>query len=128
MVYKLVAIEDDSQSELVSVAKRSLGKGTVGGRKAAFRVLDGDGHLVHDVLVPDNSVPIDLIAGPGRRLQVPLITDGAVVGQPSLDATRAWSEQCRNELPVLARCPDPEITFGIDVRQPRSSTQPVGAA
>ena len=117
MVYKLVAIEDDS-GELVSVAKRSLGKGTVGGRKAAFRLLDSDGALDHDLLVPDNNVPVDLIPGPGRRLQVPLITDGSLVGQPSLTASRAWSEQCRNELPALARCPDPELTFDTLVSKP----------
>ena len=130
MVYKLVAVEDE-RGELVSVAKRSLGKGTVGGRKAAFRLLDDDGHLDHDELVPDNTVPIDRIPGPGRRLQVPLITDGAVVGQPSLDASRAWSEQCRDELPPLARCPDPEVRFETLVveRTPatRSATTRPGA-
>jgi nicotinate phosphoribosyltransferase len=125
MVYKLVAIEDGS-GELVSVAKRSLGKGTVGGRKAAFRLLDGDGTLDHDVLVPDNNTPIHAIPGAGRRLQVPLITNGAVVGQPPLDASRAWSEQCRNELPTLARCPDPEVTFDTVVSNPPTSNSPAG--
>ncbi|MEL7206968.1 MAG: nicotinate phosphoribosyltransferase, partial [Actinomycetota bacterium] len=65
LVYKLVAIEGED-GQLASVAKTSLGKGTVGGRKAAFRVVDGDGILDHDVLVADNGTPLGGIAGPGR--------------------------------------------------------------
>lgn len=110
MVYKLVSVEDDS-GELISVAKTSLGKGTVGGRKAAFRILNGDDELDHDLLVADNETSIGDIAGPGRRLQVPLIHEGELVGQPSLDASRAWCETARNELPPAARHPDPDISF-----------------
>ncbi|MDH3682728.1 MAG: nicotinate phosphoribosyltransferase [Acidimicrobiia bacterium] len=117
MVYKLVAVEDDI-GRLVSVAKTSLGKGTVGGRKAAFRLLDGDGHLDHDVLVPDNETAIGDIDGPGRRLQVPLIRSGEVVAQPSLDESRALSETSREELPLPARFPDPELTFETLVAGP----------
>ncbi len=117
MVYKLVAIEDDG-GQLRSVAKTSLGKGTVGGRKAAFRVLDDDGTLDHDLLVPNNDVPIGDIAGPGRRLQVPLIQRGEMVGQPSLAASRAWCRNSREELPTPARLPDPERTFETHVQAP----------
>lgn len=117
MVYKLVAVEDDT-GDLVSVAKTSNGKGTVGGRKAAFRVLDDDGRLDHDLLIPDNSTTIDDIGGPGRRLQVPLIQGGDVVGQPSLTASRAWCRNSREELPEPARLPDPEATF--ETRVPSS--------
>lgn len=118
MVYKLVAIEDDDGT-MVSVAKTSLGKGTVGGRKAAFRVLNDDGQLGHDVLVPDNETAIGDIAGPGRRLQVPLIAGGRTVGQPSLLASRAWSESARNEVPLPARLPDPELSFETRVEAHR---------
>ena len=110
MVYKLVAVEEDDR-RLRSVAKTSLGKQTVGGRKAAFRVLDGDGHLDHDLIVTDNEVAIDEIDGPGRRLQVPLIRQGETMAQPSLEASAAWCRQVRHELPEAARHPDPEITF-----------------
>ena len=110
MVYKLVAVENEA-GELTSVAKTSHGKGSVGGRKAAFRVLDGTGHLDHDVLIVDNDAPITEIAGPGRRLQVPLIQQGTIVGQPSLDASRAWCQAARDELPAAARDTDPEIRF-----------------
>jgi nicotinate phosphoribosyltransferase len=120
MVYKLVAI-DDGTGDLVPVAKASLGKSTRGGRKAAFRVLGDDGTLSHDVLVPDNHTAISEIAGPGRRLQVPLIHDGERVGQPSLAASRAWCCTVREELPSSARQPDPGITFESRVTTSRSS-------
>jgi nicotinate phosphoribosyltransferase len=110
MVYKLVAIEDET-GDLTPVAKTSLGKGTVGGRKAAFRVLDETGHLDHDTLIVDNGTPLTEVAGPGRRLQVPLIQRGAIVGQPSLDASRAWCQAARDELPAPARYAEPEVTF-----------------
>lgn len=117
MVYKLVAVEDRS-GELVSVAKTSLGKGTVGGRKAAFRLLTADDQISHDLLVPDNGTPIGEIPGPGRRLQVPLIQRGEIVGQPSLEASRAWCTRARDELPAPARKPDPETTFQTRVAGP----------
>lgn len=110
LVYKLVAIEGDD-GRLTSVAKTSLGKGTVGGRKGAFRVLDNEGYLDHDVLVADNDTPLADVIGPGRRLQVSLIHDGIVVGQPSLAATRAWCRTSRDELPPEARHPDSTHRF-----------------
>ncbi|MGH1490740.1 MAG: nicotinate phosphoribosyltransferase [Acidimicrobiales bacterium] len=98
MVYKLVAIEGDGGMR--SVNKRSSGKGTVGGRKAAFRMPD------HDLLVIDNELPLTEVPGPGRRLQVPLIHGGEPVLQPSLETSRAWCRTCLAELPDEARRPD----------------------
>jgi putative nicotinate phosphoribosyltransferase len=123
MVYKLVAIED-GDGDLVAVAKTSSGKGTVGGRKAAFRVLDDDGKIARDVLVADNTNPIGDVAGPGRRLQVPLIHDGEPVGQPSLAASRTWCDHVRNELPGAARLPEPKATIDTVVLGPRASSTP----
>lgn len=116
LVYKLVAIEDE-RGELASVAKTSLGKGTVGGRKGAFRVLDNEGYLDHDVLIADNVTPLADVIGPGRRLQVSLIHDGIVVGQPSLAATRAWCQTSRDELPPEARHPDSTHRFETVVEE-----------
>ncbi len=116
LVYKLVAIEDETGG-LTSVAKTSLGKGTVGGRKGAFRVLDDDGRLDHDVLIADNTTPLADVIGPGRRLQVSLIHDGIVVGQPSLAATRAWCQTSRSELPPEARHPDATHRFQTIVEE-----------
>ena len=102
MVYKLVAVEDDSGA-LASVAKTSLGKGTVGGRKGAFRVLDREGRISHDQLVVDNETDLVDLTGPGRRLQVPFIRRGEIMGPPSLAASRSWCEHARAELPITAR-------------------------
>jgi nicotinate phosphoribosyltransferase len=126
MVYKLVAVEDDG-GELVSVAKTSLGKRTVGGRKAAFRVLDDDGLLWRDVLVADNRLGIDRVPGPGRRLQVPLIRKGEIVGQPSLAASRAWCETARKVLPVSARQPDPDLTFDTETESRTPAGSPLAS-
>ncbi len=98
MVYKLVAIE--SGGALQSVNKRSSGKGTVGGRKAAFRLAD------HDLLIIDNERPLTEVPGPGRRLQVPLIQNGRPIAQPPLESSRAWCRTCLAELPDDARSPD----------------------
>ncbi len=98
MVYKLVAIE--SGDGLQSVNKRSSGKGTVGGRKAAFRLDD------HDVLVVDNEHPPTDVQHPGRRLQIPLIERGEVVTDLSLELARRWCGHCRELLSDEARRPD----------------------
>ena len=98
MVYKLVAIEDGGR--LRSVTKRSSGKGTTGGRKAAFRQ-DGC-----EILVVDNERPPTGVDGPGRRLQHPLVERGAILDRRSLDEAR---DRCRDsvaELPATARATD----------------------
>ncbi len=104
MVYKLVAIEDGD--ELRSVTKRSSGKGTTGGRKAAFRQ-DGC-----EVLVVDNDRSPGAVDGPGRRLQVPLIEAGRVAERPSLDDSRRHCVDALGELPPSA--------LAIDGVPPRS--------
>lgn len=98
MVYKLVAIE--SGGGLQSVNKRSSGKGTVGGRKAAFRLDD------HDLLVVDNEQPPIDVQESGRRLQIPLLSGGEVVVDTSLEQSREWCRQCRELLSEAARRPD----------------------
>lgn len=98
MVYKLVAITDGGA--LRSVNKRSPGKGTTGGRKAAFRE-DGC-----EVLVVDNErTPVD-VDGPGRRLQVPLVVAGQAVDLPSLHESRAHCQEAVADLPASARAVD----------------------
>jgi nicotinate phosphoribosyltransferase len=94
MVYKLVAIEDGGV--LRSVNKRSTGKGTTGGRKAAFRA-DG-----HEVLVVDNDRRPTEVDGPGRPLQVAMIESGRVVHRASLDEARAHCAASLAELPATA--------------------------
>jgi nicotinate phosphoribosyltransferase len=94
MVYKLVAMEQHDQ--LTSVNKRSAGKGTIGGRKAAFRQSD------RDVLIVDNDRPPHQVDGEGRPLQVAMVTNGEVVHRSSLDDSRRWCRVCLSELPPSA--------------------------
>ena len=90
-VYKLVAIahDDGPDAPLVPVAKRSVGKTTVGGRKWAYRTGDG-----REVL---RARP----AGAGRPLQLPLPSTDDV------EAARAHCAAVLAALPEQARRLDP---------------------
>lgn len=105
-VYKLVAIADEVGATR-PVAKRSPGKGTVGGRKWAWRTRLPEapgGHegppvaagvpVLADVIATD---PADAPAG-GRPLQAPLVLGGAPVEVPPLAELRAAHLAARREL------------------------------
>ncbi len=100
LVYKLVArAESDApDAPLVSVAKKSPGKPSHGGRKTALRAYDADGVAEAEVL---RTAPGP--GGPGRReLLVPLIRGGEVVGREPLADARRRHERARAELPLSA--------------------------
>lgn len=128
-VYKLVAIADDASegAPLRPVAKRSEGKASIGGRKAARRVTDASGHaVVEHVAVLDG--PWDAAhppAGrPSRPLQVPLVAAGEPVAGPGLDDVRAHHRSARLELPAAARALSegpPALTATFEPTDPRSS-------
>jgi nicotinate phosphoribosyltransferase len=94
-VYKLVAREDDG-GQMVSVAKRSVDKISIGGRKFAMRRLDAHGVAEAEVVgvgtPPDND-------GNDRSLLVELVRDGAVVGREPLAEARSRHAAVRAELP-----------------------------
>ena len=98
-VYKLVARESESGGELVSVAKKSVDKISIGGRKFALRRRDPSGTAEAEV-VGIGTPPVD--DGDDRSLLVPLVRDGEVVGRESLDAARARHLAARAELPLAA--------------------------
>lgn len=100
MVYKLVAIADDQGEPLRSVAKKSRDKGSVGGRKHAFREYDGSGTLVAEWFTgQDAPAP-----GPGARpVQVPLVRAGEVVHRPTLAEVRDFAAATLATLPADAR-------------------------
>jgi nicotinate phosphoribosyltransferase len=98
-VYKLVAraASDDRSAPLVSVAKKSLDKVSVGGRKFAFRRLrDG----VADAEVIGLQPPTG--EAEHRELLVPLVLTGDIVGDEPLDAARDRHTRARAELPMEA--------------------------
>jgi nicotinate phosphoribosyltransferase len=94
-VYKLVAREGDG-GEMVSVAKRSLDKTSVGGRKYALRRRSPAGTAQAEV-VGIGQPPRD--DGDDRALLVPLVRDGEVVGRATLDEARARHRASVAELP-----------------------------
>ena len=94
-VYKLVA-RADASGEMVSVAKRSRDKVSVGGRKYALRRRSPAGVAQAEV-VGIGAPPLD--DGNDRVLLVPLVRDGTVIGRSSLDEARARHLASRAELP-----------------------------
>jgi nicotinate phosphoribosyltransferase len=101
MVYKLVARSagDDPDAALVSVAKKSKDKKSVGGRKWAVRRRSDDGTAEAEVLGVARAASRD---ANDRELLVPLIRDGEIVGREPLDAARDRHVASRAELPETA--------------------------
>jgi nicotinate phosphoribosyltransferase len=97
-VYKLVA-RAGANGEMVSVAKKSKDKISIGGRKYALRRLSADGIAEAEVIGVGTPPPSD---SNDRPLLVPLVLDGKVVGRESLDDARARHLASRAELPLAA--------------------------
>lgn len=99
MVYKLVAIADapGTDSPLRPVAKKASGKGSIGGRKVAYRSLDHSGSACKENVVVRH-LPGIPETGLGRALQVAVIRDGHVVHAPSLLEIRAHHRGAKAEL------------------------------
>lgn len=94
LVYKLVAREDHGGA-LQPVAKASVGKPSVGGRKWAYRSTSG-GTATAEVLTREPIEPDD------RPLLAELVRDGEVVGRESLEAARERHRATLAELPLEA--------------------------
>lgn len=102
MVYKLVAIADEPGPNAVlrPVAKKASGKASVGGRKTAYREYDADGKIVREVFTVNNNAVN--FKGRSRIVQVPVIRNGNVVHNPSVEAIRAYHATAMAELPTEA--------------------------
>jgi nicotinate phosphoribosyltransferase len=98
-VYKLVARASDS-GEMVSVAKRSVDKASVGGRKYALRRRSAGGVAEAEVIGVGHRPEDD---GDDRALLVPLVRSGEVVGREPLADARARHAASRDELPVAVQ-------------------------
>jgi nicotinate phosphoribosyltransferase len=98
-VYKLVA-RGGADGAMVSVAKKSKDKISIGGRKYALRRRDAQGVAEAEV-VGIGQPPLD--DGDDRSLLVPLVDAGRVVGRESLEAARERHRAAREELPLKAR-------------------------
>lgn len=98
-VYKLVSREGHD-GEMVSVAKKSTDKASIGGRKYALRRRTADGVAEAEV-IGIGEPPAD--DGDDRSLLVPLVRAGEVVGRESLEDARARHLSSRGELPLAAQ-------------------------
>jgi nicotinate phosphoribosyltransferase len=100
-VFKLVARAevDGADAPLVSVAKRSADKISIGGRKHALRRLSDDGVAETEV------IGIGVRSEPGqneRDLLVQLVQSGEIIGEEPLDVARDRHRRVRAELPPEA--------------------------
>lgn len=102
LVYKLVsrAPSADDGVPLVTVAKKSSDKTSIGGRKWALRKRTPEG-IAEAEVIGIEQMPRD--DGDDRPLLVPLVKDGAVVGRESLAAARDRHASAMAELPPEAR-------------------------
>ena len=100
-VYKLGARAQaaSKDAELLPVAKKSVNKTSIGGRKFALRRLDAKGRAEAEVIgigKPPKGDHND------RPLLVPLVTKGKIVGREPLEAARERHHRVRAELPQAA--------------------------
>jgi len=98
-VYKLVSRAGDDGT-MVSVAKKSTDKISIGGRKFALRRRSAAGTAEAEV-VGIGEPPVD--DGDDRPLMVELVRRGEVVGREPLDGARARHTTARAELPLAAQ-------------------------
>jgi nicotinate phosphoribosyltransferase len=98
-VYKLVARED-GDGLLQSVAKKSVDKVSIGGRKYALRRRTTAGVAEAEVIGIGTPSEND---GDDRELLIPLVRHGEIVGRESLEAARERHVAARAELPPAAQ-------------------------
>ncbi len=98
-VYKLVsrAATTEPDAPMVSVAKRSTDKTSMGGRKWALRRRNDAGTAEAEVIGVERE-PVD--DGNDRPLLRPLVRGGEIVGRESLDAARERHIAAMAELPL----------------------------
>jgi putative nicotinate phosphoribosyltransferase len=100
LVYKLVERGDSAAPDapIRSVAKRSAGKPSRGGRKSVVRRIDGNGIAQAEVVSTGEPSP-----GPHDRTPlVPLVRKGVIVGREPLGDARARHRRALCELPPTA--------------------------
>nr|WP_153911936.1 nicotinate phosphoribosyltransferase [Aeromicrobium yanjiei] len=98
-VYKLVSRADDD-GQMISVAKRSADKVSVGGRKYALRRLGPDGRAEAEVIGVGGTPVHD---DNDRPLLVELVRDGKRIHSESLEESRDRHRASLAELPLPAR-------------------------
>jgi nicotinate phosphoribosyltransferase len=100
-VYKLVARaeSDDTDAPMVAVAKKSVNKISVGGRKYALRQLSEEGTALAEIIGLGDPPTRN---GNDRPLLVQLVDAGRIVGDEPLETMRQRHLRSRAELPLEA--------------------------
>jgi nicotinate phosphoribosyltransferase len=100
-VYKLVARaeRDGADAPLLAVAKKSVNKISVGGRKYALRRLDEAGTAAAEIIGVGMAPSGD---SNDRPLLVQLVDSGKIIGDESLEVMRERHLRSRAELPLEA--------------------------
>jgi nicotinate phosphoribosyltransferase len=100
-VYKLVARaeSDDPDAPMLAVAKKSVNKISVGGRKYALRRLSDDGIAAAEIIGVGNPPSGD---SDDRPLLVQLVDGGKIIGEEPLEVMRERHLRSRAELPMEA--------------------------
>ncbi len=100
-VYKLVAraASEGKDAELLPVAKKSVNKTSIGGRKFALRRLNARGRAEAEVIGIGTPLKGD---HNDRPILVPFVTKGKVVGREPLEVARERHHRVRAELPQAA--------------------------
>ena len=99
LVYKLVARSADGGRGLVPVAKRSVGKPTIGGRKWAARDVGESGIATAELV---SLTPVDE-NGCQRPLLRQLVRDGEIIVAEPVEDARQRHQRVLTELPAEAR-------------------------
>ena len=99
MVYKLVAV-GSADGTMRSVAKKAVGKNSIGGRKVAYRVMSPDGVVSAERIALRPAGLDDPAALPGRRLTTAVIRGGEIVHDPTLAEIRSFHAAVKAELPA----------------------------
>jgi nicotinate phosphoribosyltransferase len=100
-VYKLVAraTSDDPAAPLVGVAKKSIEKTSIGGRKYAARRLSAAGVAEAELIGIESPSKHN---SHDRDLLVRLVAGGEIIGEEALADSRARHQRARAELPLEA--------------------------
>jgi nicotinate phosphoribosyltransferase len=100
-VYKLVARAEteDEDAPMVAVAKKSINKISVGGRKYALRRLSEQGRAEAEIVGVGEPASSD---SNDRPLLVQLVKEGKIVGEEPLETIRQRHVRVRAELPLEA--------------------------
>jgi nicotinate phosphoribosyltransferase len=101
MVFKLVEREDEN-GNMIPVAKKASGKGSLGGRKFAYRGYNTAGEIIREFFTTKEIAPSDISYGLIAPLQVTYVEDGSYMTH-SVEEARLFHKHALRTLPKDAK-------------------------